>query len=111
MSIRLKSLLSIENTILVSNDNTYMLFGPKDDETIFHHDITKGLKSNALIALMSSPDNNFGCVELEMLEIEETRIKFGREFCEVISLIAYYLSKKELLGQPLYGASIWLRET
>jgi len=127
ISIRLKSLLLAENIILVSNDTTCVLFGQKPEgyknvprevrsgevrlpEAIYHHDITNGLKSNALPALMNSSDNIFGCVELEILEIEETRIRFGREFSEIIALIAYYLAKNKLLGKPLYGASIWLRE-
>ena len=128
MCIRLKSLLMTENLIVVSGDSTYVLFGQrlgghenftrevrggetKLPEFIYHHDITKALQSNALFELMNNTDNIFGCVELEMLEVDETRIKSGREFTETMSLIAYYLAKNKLLGKPLYGASIWLQET
>jgi len=126
--IRLKSLLMMENLIAISGDSTCILFGQRPEgyesfarevrvgetklaEFIYHHDITNALQSNALLELMNNTDNIFGCVELEMLEVDETRIKFGKGFSEIMSLIAYYLAKNKLLGKPLYGASIWLRET
>ena len=126
--IRLKSLLITENLIVVSGDSTCILFGQRLEEhesfvrevragetklaeSIYHHDITNALQSNPLLELMNNTDNIFGCVELEMLEVDGTRIKFGRGFSEIMSLIAYYLAKNKIIGQPLYGASIWLRET
>jgi len=118
----------MENLIAISGDSTCILFGQRPEgyesfarevrvgetklaEFIYHHDITNALQSNALLELMNNTDNIFGCVELEMLEVDETRIKFGKGFSEIMSLIAYYLAKNKLLGKPLYGASIWLRET
>ena len=128
LCVRLKSLLMIENLILVSSDTTCVLFGQRLEgyenlsrevrngeaklpESVYHHDITNALQSDALPELMSNTDNIFGCVELEMLEVDETRIKFGREFSEIMSLTAYYLAKNMIIGKPLYGASIWLQET
>lgn len=126
MCIRLKSLLLIENLIVVSDDSTCVLFGQRLErygdstrevtgdeaefpESIYHHDITDALQSNALIEMMDSTDNVFGWVELEMLEVDETRIRFGREFAEIMSLMAYYLAKRKIVGKPLYGASVWLQ--
>jgi hypothetical protein len=127
MCIRLKSLLMTENLIVVSDDGTHVLFGHRLEEygdaarevragetklpdSIYHHDITKALESDVAAELMNRTDNVFGCVELEMLQVDETRIEFGREYSEVISLITYYLAKDKILGKPLYGESIWLRE-
>lgn len=125
---RLKLLLEIESLIVVSDNSTCILFGQRLEgyenlprevkvgeiklaESIYKHDITNALQSNPLSELMNNTDNTFGCVELEMLEVDGTRIKFGREFSETISLISYYLVKNKIIGKPLYGASIWLRET
>lgn len=127
MSLRLKSLLMRENTILANDIATTVVFGAPSEkyhsdrrevrpgeislpEVIFAHDISEALRSNTLSDQISSPDNTFGFFELDMLDVDGTIIKFGRGFSEVISLVAYYLAKKRLRGNFLYGATIWLRD-
>ena len=127
MCLRLKELLIFANTIVVSDDATYVLFGYQYithekverilksgeisyPEVIYKHNITEGLKSNVITEMLNGLDNTFGCVEIDMLDIERTRIKFNMKFCESASLIAYYLATDKIIGKPLYGASIWFQE-
>ena len=60
--------------------------------------------------ILGSPDITFGCVELDILGTDVTRIKFNREVCERVSLITYYLVKEEVIGKPLYGTSVWIQQ-
>ena len=128
MCLRLRELLMITNTTQVSDDATYVMFGYQYaehekierfikgieinlPEAIYKHEISEGSKLNVIDDILNNSDNTFGCVELDILEIERTRIKFNREFCESVPLIAYYLATGKINGQPLYGASVWFRET
>jgi len=127
MCLRLKELLMITNTIQVSDDATYVMFGYQCIEheklerfikgieinlpdAIYKHEISEGLKTNVIDDILNNSDNTFGCIELDMLEIEGIRIKFNREFCESVPLIAYCLATGKIAGKPLYGASVWFQE-
>lgn len=127
MCLRLKELLMITNTTQVTDDATYIMFGYqyveheklerfikgieiKPPEAIYKHEISEGLKSNVINDILNNSDNTFGCIELDMLEIEGIRIKFNREFCKSVPLIAYYLATGKIDGKPLYGASVWFQE-
>lgn len=126
MSLRLKELLMTENMIITIGETTNILYGQRLEgylntslndndknsqipESIFRHDITQTLKIETVAGLINDSDNTFGYIELNMLELEETRIKFGREFSEIVSLITYYLAKNEVKAMPLYGEDIWLK--
>lgn len=123
---RLKELVFVTNTIEYSDDYTYLLFGyqyfkhenPEKfitsgetnlPEAIYKHDITEALAQNAIESILDCSDNMFGCVEIDLMKIEETRIKFNREFCESVSLVVYSIATDIVLGRALYGASIWLK--
>ena len=125
MSTQLKVLLTVDNIILDYNTATKILFGswsqryrgvsrkvkPEEisiPEGVFEHDITEALQSNVLSNLVTALDPTFGFFNLDMLDISGTIIKSGREFSEVISLIAYSLTNNKLRGIPLYGAAFWL---
>jgi len=127
ISLRLKDLLIYDNSILKSNGVTHVVFGygtkgytsgvtiiGGSDERIpgelYRHDITEVLSSGTFADFPDYSDNIFGCVELDLLEVEETRIKFGREYLDTVSAIALYLKEGKLMDNPLYGPSVWLKK-
>jgi hypothetical protein len=127
ISERLKDLVVKNNSILHTNDQSYVVFGYQpgkniqdramvkaEDSTdcpsaLFRHDITGLLKANNINRIMENSDNRLGDVELDIWDIEGTRIKFGMTYSQTIGLIAYLLASYQIRGITLYGTNICLR--
>ncbi len=127
VSTRLKELVMLNNTILCANDKTSVVFGyqskrhgevrrivPIEEASdvpsaIYQHEITSALLTNGINKIMENSDNAFGSIELDLMDIEETRIKFNMNYCESIPLIATFLANnKKVRVIPLYGTNICL---
>jgi len=126
ISTRLKDLVMLNNTILCANDKTFVVFGylskrhgevrrivPIEEASdvsgaIYHHEITSALLNKGINKIMETSDNAFGSIELDLLDIEETRIKFNMNYCESIPLISNFLTNNKIRVIPLYGTNICL---
>jgi len=122
-SLRLKDLILFENATINLEMKYFMTFGFRSDiiidnidnidripQEIYRHDITESLSSKYLIDISNYYDNVFDCVEINLLEVEQTRIKFGKEYFQIISVLAYYLREGILISSPLYGPNIWIKQ-
>ena len=125
ISTRLRNLLIHDSTILI-NDKTFVIFGYQYEknrevrkivkteeathvpDAIYHHEITSALLTNGINKIMENSDNVFGSSELDLLDIEETRINFEMNYCESIALIANFLANNKIRSIPLYGTNICL---
>ncbi len=128
ISKRLRDLVILMNTVLFTNGKTFIVFGYQyererqaikaaeiDEATdvpgaIYHHEITSALLNDGISKIMENSDNLFGFIELDLLNIEETRIKFNMNYCESIALITYFLANCKIRVVPLYGTNICLLE-
>lgn len=128
ISTRLRSLLIFSSTMLRSNGKIFVVFGyeykrnrkviriAKVEETtdvpsaIYHHEITSVLRTNGINKIMENSDNVFGSVELDLLNIEETAIKFNTSYCKSIALIANLVAHDKVRVIPLYGTNICLEK-
>lgn len=126
ISTRLKDLVMLNNTILCADDKTSVVFGyqskrhrevrrivPIEEasdvpDAFYHHEITSALLTNGINKIMETSDNAFGSIELDLLDIEETRIKFNMNYCESIPLISNFLTNNKIRVIPLYGTNICL---
>ena len=116
----------LNNTILCANDKTSVVFGYQFKrsrevrrkvlieeasdvpDAFYHHEITNALLTNGINKIMETSDNAFGSIELDLLDIEETRIKFNMNYCESIPLISNFLTNNNIRVIPLYGTNICL---
>jgi len=121
VSTRLTNLVMLNNTILYAHDKTSVVFGyqskrhgevrrivPIEEasdvpDAIYHHEITSALLTNGINKIMENSDNAFGSIELNLMDIEETRIKFNLNYCESIPLISNFLTNNKIRVIPLYG--------
>jgi len=126
ISDRLISLVVFNSTILRSNGKTSVVFGYNCEKhgkvmriaeteeatdlpsAICHHDITGACSAGSTSKIMDNSNNVFAGVELDLMDIEETRIKFGTTYCESIALITNLVANGEVRVIPLYGTSICL---
>jgi hypothetical protein len=126
VSTRLTNLVMLNNTILYAHDKTSVVFGyqskrhgevrrivPIEEasdvpDAIYHHEITSALLTNGINKIMENSDNAFGSIELNLMDIEETRIKFNLNYCESIPLISNFLTNDKIRVIPLYGTNICL---
>jgi len=126
ISDRLISLVVFNSTILRSNGKTAVVFGYNCEKhgrtmrmaeteeatdlskAICHHDITGTCSTSSTSKIMDNSNNVFAGVELDLMDIEETRIKFGMTYCESIALITNLVANGEVRVIPLYGTSICL---
>lgn len=126
ISKRLRSFVIFNSTILSSNDKTFVVFGYNYERNkkverkveieeatnvpsaIYRHEITGVLRTNGINKIMDNSDNVFGTIELDLLDIEETAIKFNMRYCESIALIASLVADNRVRVVPLYGTNICL---
>lgn len=124
MSRRLRDLVMLLNTVFNDKNKTYFVFGYQfiknqeikriasideiDDlpKYMYKHKITNDLFTNGISKIMENSDNIFGSVEINLLDIEETRIKLGMNYLEAIPLIANYYANTKINILPLYGTNI-----
>lgn len=128
ISRRLKELVLRDNIILLSKDNVAVVFGhrlEKNQETkkivkmadvsrlpdcLYHHKIQTSLLANGINKVMENSDNAFGAPELDLLDIEESRIKCNMNYCEAIAIIANCVANNSIRVIPLYGTNICLEK-
>jgi hypothetical protein len=124
MSARLRDLVMLVNSVVKSGDKSYIVFGyqMKINQQIrreasideagnlpecFHlYEVTKENAIGGTKKIIEYSDNVFGSVEVDLLDIEGTRIRLHMNYCESIPLIAYFYASNKLRILPLYGTNI-----
>ncbi|TET24998.1 MAG: hypothetical protein E3J73_07200 [Candidatus Bathyarchaeum sp.] len=126
MSTRLRSLVIFSSTVLHGRGKTFVVFGYNYERNrkvrrmvdmeeatdvpdgMYYHEITRALRTGGIDSLMEHSDNIFGGVEVDLLDVEGTAIKFNMRYPEVIALITTFVASDKLRIIPLYGTTVAL---
>jgi hypothetical protein len=126
LASRARGLLT-DNNVIVSNENrTFVVFGciseknkgarmiriqdaPDTYLSHFGHEIGNILEEDFIHKILDNSDNIKGDIEMDIMDIEANRIKYGMNYCESMPLIAYLLATHKIRAITLYGTNICLR--
>ena len=121
---RLNELITSDNTIISKSDSHLVIFGYQHKEKGVHrriveeekdedipsvfcrYEINTELLTNKFAQITECSDNVFGNTELDLLNIEATRIQFNNNYCESIALIAYLLHRNLIRLITMYGSDV-----
>jgi hypothetical protein len=117
MSSRLKELITKDNFIHeVSPVESIVVFGcggagyksESEIPSAFYRHKTSYAMDEQFERNVNISDNAFGYAEIDLLDIEGIRIKFGRSFSDSIACLAYFLAKERIRLMTLYGTDVFL---
>ena len=124
---RLREIVLKENAMLYSDNKVHVVFSSREEKeggrgetkgqartdipvALYRHEITKFLERDYFSKMMENPDNIRGDVEVDILDIDGTRIKFGMNYCECMGIIAHLVKNNKVRAIALYGTNICLRK-
>lgn len=128
MSNRIFTTVTFDNTISAENNVTTIVFGFRHKNTdivkpiftnsvltdipkeLHRYDMSKSITDGFLEKILQVSDNNLGESIMDCLSIDEVRVKYGMEYSEAVSCVAYLTALRKIRCIVQYGSSLYLRK-